>query len=153
MPPAFTLAAVSWWMHAMPRHVAFSDDPAVPGRPLPTVGDIVAAARASGTHLTLWDQSPELEFPACSPDGCVRWRDLGEVSLQTDDQFGPGIAFAGFRKPSPSAVLDLICALTLTAGPMLIIDECVCHGVPIGPGDEPAAVSRRPEWTWGYPTA
>jgi len=138
-------------MHVVPRHVAFPDDPAVSSRALPTVEDIVAAARAAGTHLTLWDAMPGLDYPGCSPDGCVRWRDLGEVSLHTDDQFGSGIAFAGFRKPSPSAVLDLVCILARTAGPMLIIDECFCHGVSIGPDDQPAEVSARPEWTWGYP--
>ncbi|MCU7730985.1 hypothetical protein ODJ79_45345 [Actinoplanes sp. KI2] len=84
-------------------------------------------------------------------DVCVRSRDLGEASLQADNKFGSGIAFAGFRKPSPGAVLDPICTLAQTAGPMLIIDECVCHGMPIDPGDIPAEVSARPEWTWGYP--
>lgn len=138
-------------MRVIPRHVAFPDDPTVPSRALPTVEDLVAAARATGTHLTLWDPPPGLDYPGCSPDRCVRWRDLGEVSLQTDDQFGVGIAFAGFRKPSPSAVLDLVCTLTRTAGPMLIIDECLCHGVSIDPGDQPAEVITRTAWTWGYP--
>jgi hypothetical protein len=142
---------MSWWMNAIPRHVALADDPSVVSRALPTIAQFVAAARASGTHLTLWDPPPGLQYPGCTPGACSRRRDLGEVSLRADDRFGPGIAFAGFRKPSPSAVLDLVCALTRTAGPMLIIDECVCHGVPVDPGDLPAEVSARPEWTWGGP--
>lgn len=77
--------------------------------------------------------------------------DLGEVSLHTankeqDVWADTAVEAVGFRKPAGVAVLHAVCALTVSAGVLLVFDDSADQVFVVSPGDRPEDLAAY--WPW-----
>jgi hypothetical protein len=136
------------------------DQPPNP-KPLPSVGDVLAAFRAAGCHGTVSSNlsgtdptAPLEECPDPAVCSSVDGLDLGEVSLRVvgqdehDQALEPtaSVEAMSFRKPVPAAVLAAACALALSAGPQLVFDDSADSVFVVWPGER--ADDLVAEWPW-----
>lgn len=127
-------------------------------RPLPRVTDFLSAFRSAGCRGTAWfaeeDLDASVRLPPCpNPADCatVGGMDLGEVSLQTVHQgeavrANALVEVVAFRKPSSTAALHAACALTASAGALLVFDDSADHVFVVSPGDRPEDLIA--QWPW-----
>lgn len=108
---------------------------------------MLTAFRSAGCHGDAWFGGVDATewLPPCS-GSCAN--DLGEVTLGTEGELrmDSPVGDIGFRKPSGTAVLAAVCALTAVAGPVAVFDDSGDAVFVVHPAGRPAEL--RPRWFW-----
>lgn len=156
--PLHTLAHNAGWDWAAGVAFAYGlPDQPPPARELPTVRQILSAFRQANCHGVAWfrisGRNPSMDLPPCpDPPKCaeVDGLDLGEVSLQTDDeddlQLDTRVTTIVFRKPSGRAVLAAMLALASQAGPLLVFDDTADKLIVVSTDDDESRMAEH--WPW-----
>jgi hypothetical protein len=158
--PMHTLATRPGWDELTSRKLHGFPDAAPPPRPLPSVGDVLAAFAGIGAHgdAEFMVEGVDPALPPCSdPWTCSieGWADLGQVSLGSGDEsserrplltIDSPVAFLHFRKPHGRVVLQALCQLAPVSGTLVAHDDQCDYFVAVHPGQRPDDFG--PAWWW-----
>ena len=142
--------------------------PADPGRPLPTVRDVLRVLRDAGCQGDGWftlDRSESASLDGVPAHGSRPELDLGGVSLHIVDEKVPEgspaeiraayerpLAADGpvdgitFSKPHPNAVLRAAGAMSALWGQVVAMEHSGCESVIVSPGEALESVCARTPW-------